>query len=67
MIAVGEASGELDTMLARVADVYDQLVQNALDRMLAVLPPIAIMLVGGVVVLIILSTLLPLLNLTSAL
>jgi len=67
MIAVGEASGELDTMLARVADVYDQLVQNAFDRMLAVLPPVAIMLVGGVVVLIILSTLLPLLNLTSAL
>jgi general secretion pathway protein F len=67
MIAVGEASGELDTMLARVADVYDQLVQNALDRMLAVLPPVSIMLVGGVVVIIILSTLLPLLNLTSAL
>jgi general secretion pathway protein F len=67
MIAVGEASGELDTMLARVADVYDQLVQNALDRMLAVLPPVSIMLVGGVVVMIILSTLLPLLNLTSAL
>jgi general secretion pathway protein F len=67
MIAVGEASGELDTMLARVADVYDQLVENALERMLAVLPPLAIMFVGGVVVLIILSTLLPLLNLTSAL
>jgi len=67
MISVGEASGELDTMLARVADVYDQLVQNSFDRMLAVLPPIAIMMVGGVVVLIILSTLLPLLNLTSAL
>lgn len=67
MIAVGEASGELDTMLSRVADVYDQLVQNALDRMLAILPPIAIMMVGGVVVVIILSTLMPLLNLTSAL
>jgi len=67
MIAVGEASGELDTMLARVADVYDQLVQNALDRMLAILPPIAIMMVGAVVIIIILSTMLPLLNLTSAL
>jgi type II secretory pathway component PulF len=67
MIGVGEASGELDTMLARVADVYDQLVQNALDRMLAILPPLAIMMVGAVVIVIILSTMLPLLNLTSAL
>ncbi|MEE9281092.1 MAG: type II secretion system F family protein [Myxococcota bacterium] len=67
MVAVGEASGELDTMLARVADTYDQLVDNSLSRLTALTGPILLLFVASVVVLIILSTVLPLLNLTMAL
>jgi general secretion pathway protein F len=67
MISVGEASGELDEMLLRIADTYDKLVDNALQRMLALLGPILLMFVAGMILLIILSTLLPLLSLTSAL
>jgi type II secretory pathway component PulF len=67
MVAVGEASGELDGMLAKVADTYDELVSNALNRLTAVLGPVLLLFVAGVVVLIILSTLLPLMNLTSTL
>lgn len=67
MIAVGEASGELDTMLAKVADTYDQLVDNALTRLLALVGPIMLVVVAGMILMIILSTLLPLLSLTSAL
>jgi general secretion pathway protein F len=67
MVAVGEASGELDTMLGKVADTYDELVANALDRLTAVLGPVLLLFVAGVVVVIILSTLLPLMNLTSSL
>jgi general secretion pathway protein F len=67
MIAVGEASGELDTMLGKVANTYDELVSNSLNRLTALMGPLLLIIVAGVVVLIIMSTLLPLLNLTAAL
>jgi general secretion pathway protein F len=67
MIAVGEASGELDAMLSKVSDTFDQLVGNALGRLTAVMGPILLLIVAGVVVIVILSTLLPLMDLTSAL
>ncbi len=67
MVAVGEASGELGTMLAKVADTYDELVENSLDRFTALMGPILLIVVALVVVMVILSTLLPLMNLTAAL
>lgn len=67
MVAVGEASGELPEMLAKVADTYDEMVDNSLERLTALMGPFLLILVAGVVVMIILSTLLPLLNLTAAL
>jgi type II secretory pathway component PulF len=67
MLSVGEASGELDVMLARIADTYDQLVDNSLSRLTALTGPVLLLFVASVVVLIILSTVLPLLNLTVAL
>ncbi len=67
MVAVGEASGELGTMLAKVADTYDELVENSLNRFTALMGPILLIVVALVVVGVILSTLLPLMNLTAAL
>jgi general secretion pathway protein F len=53
MIMVGEESGRLEEMLARVADVYDREVQAAIKRFLAVLEPALILslavLIGGIV------------------
>jgi general secretion pathway protein F len=53
MILVGEESGRLEEMLARVADVYDREVQMAIKRFLAVLEPALILglavLIGGIV------------------
>jgi general secretion pathway protein F len=53
MILVGEESGRLEEMLARVADVYDREVQLAIKRFLAVLEPALILslavLIGGIV------------------
>jgi general secretion pathway protein F len=65
MISVGEASGELDSMLNKVADTYDELVSHALKRVLDLLGPLLLLFVAAVVVMIILSTLLPLMNLTA--
>jgi len=66
MVSVGEASGTLDVMLSKVSDTYDDLVENSLARLTSLLGPIMLLVVAGVVVLIILSTLLPLMNLTSS-
>ncbi len=66
MISVGEASGELDSMLSKVSDTYDELVANSLNRLTTLLGPLLLIVVAGVVVLVILSTLLPLMNLTNA-
>jgi len=53
MILVGEESGRLEEMLARVADVYDREVQLAVKRFLSVLEPALILslavLIGGIV------------------
>jgi general secretion pathway protein F len=67
MISVGEASGELPAMLGKLADTYDAQVGNALQRMLALLGPILLIFVALVILMIILSTLLPLMNMTTAL
>jgi len=53
LIMVGEESGRLEEMLARVADIYDREVQIAIKRFLAILEPAMILglavLVGGIV------------------
>jgi type IV pilus assembly protein PilC len=54
MIAVGEESGSLDTMSAKVAEFYEQEVDNAVDSMSSLLEPLIMailgVLVGGMVI-----------------
>ena len=66
MVEVGERSGELEAMLGKVADTYEEQVENAVGRLTALLEPILILLMVGIVLMIILATLVPLLELTSA-
>ncbi|HEY0721522.1 MAG TPA: type II secretion system F family protein [Gammaproteobacteria bacterium] len=49
MVAIGEEAGSLDTMLAKVADFYEEEVDNAVDALSSLLEPI-IMAVLGVVI-----------------
>jgi general secretion pathway protein F len=67
MIEVGERSGELEAMLAKVADTYDEQVETLVTRLTALLEPLLILMMVGIVVVIILATLVPLLNITSSL
>jgi len=55
MIRVGEETGKLEEMLIRVADTYDQEVQNAVKRFISLLEPALILLMSLVVGLIVLS------------
>ncbi|NLB14831.1 MAG: type II secretion system inner membrane protein GspF [Gammaproteobacteria bacterium] len=66
MIAVGEESGELDTMLTKVADTFDIEVKNTVDRMLAALVPAITVFMAVVVALIMMAILVPIFSLTSA-
>jgi type IV pilus assembly protein PilC len=54
MVAVGEESGSLDTMTAKVADFYEEEVDNAVDSMSSLLEPLIMailgVLVGGLVI-----------------
>jgi general secretion pathway protein F len=67
MIEVGEHSGELEAMLAKVADTYEEQVETTVSRLTALLEPLLILIMVGIVVLIILATLVPLLDVTSSL
>jgi general secretion pathway protein F len=58
MIAVGEETGKLDAMLADVADHYDREIKRTTKRMTSLLEPIAIVGIGVVLFVVILSLLL---------
>ena len=59
MVLTGETSGTLDKMLYKVADFYDQLIARTLKQLTALIEPLSILLMGGIVAFIMLSVLLP--------
>ena len=65
LITVGEAGGQLEAMLAKVADIYDREVQTAIKRLLTVLEPLLILGLGALIALIIMSVLLAVLSLNA--
>jgi type IV pilus assembly protein PilC len=54
MVAIGEEAGSIDTMLAKVADFYEEEVDNAVDAMSSLMEPFIMavlgILIGGLVV-----------------
>src|SRR5436190_1383671 len=67
MISVGEATGALDTMLAKIADFYEEEVDTAVAGLLTLLEPIMIALLGTVVGGIVIAMYLPIFDLISKL
>ena len=65
LVEVGETSGQLEAMLAKIADIYDREVQTAIKRFLVVLEPALILGLGGLIAVIIASVLLALLSLNT--
>ena len=49
MIAVGEETGAMETMLAKIADFYDEEVDAAVDALTAMLEPLMMVFLGGTV------------------
>jgi type IV pilus assembly protein PilC len=63
MVDVGEETGELDTMLNKIADVYDEEVNVLVDSLISLLEPIMIVVLGGIVGTIVIALFLPMLKL----
>jgi len=65
MIAIGEKSGQLESMLESVSDAYESEVETQVQMLTAALEPLIIVMMGGAVGFIALSILMPLVEMSS--
>jgi len=63
MVGIGEQSGSLDTMLAKVADFYEEEVETAVKAMTSLIEPIMMVFLGGIIAVILVAMYLPIFNL----
>src|SRR3989338_641287 len=67
MISVGEETGNLDEMLAKVSDFYDFAVSYAVKKLISLIEPLFLCILGGIVGLIMASMLLPIFDMMQIL
>jgi type IV pilus assembly protein PilC len=65
MTTIGEESGSLDQMLGKVADFYEEQVDNAVDGLSSLLEPLIMVVIGGLVGSLIIAMYLPIFKLAS--
>lgn len=65
MIAVGESTGALDSMLSKIADFYDDEVDAAVSNLTAMMEPILMVFLGGAVGFIVIAMYLPIFKLIT--
>lgn len=65
MMAVGEETGQIDTMLNKVSDYYDRDVEYSLRNLSTMIEPILLLFVGGMVLFLALGIFLPMWNMLS--
>ncbi len=66
MVGVGEATGALDAMLAKVADFYEDEVDNAVATLTSLLEPIMIAVLGGIIGFIVVAMYMPIFGMAEA-
>ncbi|MFB0552406.1 MAG: type II secretion system F family protein [Phycisphaerae bacterium] len=67
MVAVGEETGDLDKMLLKVADNFDEQVDVLVASLMSMLEPIMIICLGGIVMTIVLAVFLPMIQVITSL
>jgi general secretion pathway protein F len=65
MIRVGERSGELESMLERVADTYEREVSRSLSQLTTLLEPLMTLAMAGIIPFMMLAILLPIFQLNQ--
>ncbi|MGK7890631.1 MAG: type II secretion system F family protein [Leptolyngbyaceae cyanobacterium] len=66
MISIGEETGEIDTMLMKIADFYEDEVEQAVKAMTSIMEPIMIVVLGGMVGSILVAMYLPMFKVMEA-
>jgi type IV pilus assembly protein PilC len=67
MVAVGEETGDLDKMLLKVADNYDEQVDVLVASLMSMLEPLVIVVLGSIVMTIVLAVFLPMIQVIQSL
>jgi type IV pilus assembly protein PilC len=65
MISIGEQTGNIDQMLGKVADFYEDEVENATDAMTSLMEPILMVVLGGIIAVIVVAMYLPIFNMAN--
>jgi general secretion pathway protein F len=65
MIAVGERAGQLEQMLERIAETYEQEIELRLTKLTSLLEPLMIVAMGGAVAFVVFSILQPIMSMGS--
>jgi type IV pilus assembly protein PilC len=66
MVAVGEETGNIDTMLVKVAEFYEREVDDAVDGLAKLIEPLLIVFLGGIIGFIVIALYMPVFQLASA-
>ncbi len=66
MIAVGEATGALDNMLGKIADFYDDEVDQAVDNLTSMIEPFMMVFLGTVIGALVVAMYLPIFKMAGA-
>jgi type IV pilus assembly protein PilC len=67
MISIGEETGELDSMMMKVADFYEDEVEQAVKALTSIIEPLMMVMIAGMVGTILLSMYLPMFAVFDAL
>lgn len=65
MFAVGEDTGKMETIFQKVADMYEEQLEKALDKVMALTQPVILVVMGTIIGMVMLAILLPLTDISS--
>lgn len=65
MIAIGEETGHLGPMLGQIADIYEENLEKTIERVMSLLQPAILLIMGAIIGLVLLAILLPMTDVSS--
>jgi len=65
MVGIGEETGELDSLLKKTADYYDEELEAGIKKILALLEPLMLIVIGGIAGVVVVSIMLPMFMMSS--
>ena len=66
MIAIGEQTGNMDVMLAKIADFFEDEVETAAEALTSMMEPILMIVLGGIIAVLVTAMYLPIFTMAGA-